>query len=101
MTFPISPEDHALIEHTRTVNKTLSVLVFALQEGGNIPAESQVDIADTLVALADTIRARACQESDTNGSTTPFLDRAATRLQIEARGINTEQSRQLPSGRCG
>lgn len=55
----ISPEDRALIERTRKVNKTLSMFVFALQERSRIPADSQLGIADLLETLAGTIRERA------------------------------------------
>jgi hypothetical protein len=51
----IAAEDRALIERVRMVNKTLSIFVFAIQEGG---AEGHIEIADALVALADTIRDR-------------------------------------------
>lgn len=64
MTGTISADDRALIERTRSVNKTLSLFVFALQERGNIPADSQVGIAAMLDALADTIRERASQPAN-------------------------------------
>ena len=63
MTGELSPEDRALIERTRKVNKTLSMFVFALQERGRIPTDSQLGIADLLVALADTIRERVTQQA--------------------------------------
>jgi hypothetical protein len=58
----IGPEDRALIEHTRKVNKTLSMFVFAVQEQSSMPAAVHLDIADLLVTLADTIRERAGQQ---------------------------------------
>lgn len=79
MTGSISPEDRALIERTRKVNKTLSVYVFAVQERSNIPADSQIGIADMLVALADTIRERTSQQADDNALSiaAPALPRSA------------------------
>lgn len=78
MTGSISPEDRALIERTRKLNKTLSVFVFAIQERCNIPAESQTGIADMLLALADTIRERASQQAADNALpiTAPTLPRS-------------------------
>jgi hypothetical protein len=58
----ISPEDRALIERTRKVNKTLSMFVFAVQEQSSMPAAVHLDIADLLETLADTIRERAGQQ---------------------------------------
>ncbi|MFL6140430.1 MAG: hypothetical protein ACJ72N_00995 [Labedaea sp.] len=58
MSGAILPQDRALIEQVRKVNKTLSLFVFALQERSNISPESQIGIADMLVDLADTVRER-------------------------------------------
>jgi hypothetical protein len=58
----ITPEDRALIERTRKVNKTLSMYVFALQERARIPADSQLGIADLLETLAEAIRERAARQ---------------------------------------
>lgn len=95
----ISPEDRALIERTRRVNKTLSIFVFALQERSDIPTEGQLGIADMLESFAGTIRARAFAAcgvgnatpwTDRNGDARPPLDVAVMRLQIDApRGCPT------------
>jgi hypothetical protein len=58
VTDSISPADRALIEHTRKVNKTLSLFVFALQERSNMTSESHLGIAEMLVTLANAIRMR-------------------------------------------
>ena len=62
VTGAIDPEDRELIEQTRQVNKTLSVFVFALQECGAVPATGLLHITDMLVALADSLRARASRQ---------------------------------------
>jgi hypothetical protein len=84
VTGPISPEDRALIEHTRKVNKTLSLFVFALQERSNVPTDSQIGIAEMLVALADTIKTRAAERAAGSNNAGLLLNSAAQRLQIEA-----------------
>lgn len=63
MTGELSAEDRALIEQTRKTNKTLSMFVFALQERSQLTGETQLGIVDMLGALADTIRARATQQT--------------------------------------
>jgi len=90
VTDPISPEDHALIEQTRKVNKTLSLFVFALQERSDIATESQTDIADMLTALAETVRARAANRAAERANARLLLDRAAAPLQIEASRESTD-----------
>lgn len=94
----ISAEDRALIERVRMVNKTLSILVFAVQEGSALPAEGHSGIADALVALADTIRNRASGQN----SSESLLDGAFAQLQLEAgQGrSDVEQSDRQPV-RCG
>lgn len=63
----ITPFDSELIEHTRKINKTLSMFVFALQEGGEIPVEGQLAIVSFLETLAETVLLRAAaQLSDNN-----------------------------------
>jgi hypothetical protein len=85
----ISPFDHELIERTRKINKTLSLFVFALQEQSDIPAASQVEIANVLVSLADTIRTRASsQPASNNGGL--LLGGTVAILQIEARRENSD-----------
>lgn len=76
------------------VNKTLSIFVFAVQEGG---AEGHIEIADALVALADTIRARVPGQN----SSEPVLDGAFAQLQLESgRDGDVEQPGRQPA-RCG
>lgn len=90
----IATEDRALIERVRMVNKTLSIFVFAIQEGG---AEGHIEIADALVALADAIRDRVSGQN----SSGPVLDSAFAQLQLESgRGGDVEQSGRQPA-RCG
>lgn len=59
MTGPIDADDRMLIERTRKINKTLSMFVFALQEGDVVSVENQLLIADLLAELEGSIRARA------------------------------------------
>lgn len=84
MTASISPEDRPLIEHTRKVNKTLSILVLALQEGAKVPAETHIGIADQLVELADNIRARGSQQCANGSDIGPLAGNGDAQLQIEA-----------------
>lgn len=62
----INSEDRELIEQTRQVNKTLSVFVFALQECGAVSTRGLIRITDMLIALADTLRARALRQEATS-----------------------------------
>jgi hypothetical protein len=71
MSGAIIPQDRALIEQVRKVNKTLSLFVFALQERSNMSPESQIGVADMLADLADTVRER--------GSSGPVIHLAAPR----------------------
>jgi hypothetical protein len=63
MSGAILPQDRALIEQVRKVNKTLSLFVVALQERSDISPESQIGVADMLVDLADTVRERGSSGS--------------------------------------
>lgn len=90
MTGSISSDDRALIERIRRVNKTLSMFVFALQEQSNVPTESQLGIADMLVALAETVRVRASQQAAGNDSAELLFDSGAGRLQIDASHVTTD-----------
>lgn len=67
VTGAISREDHALIERTRKVNKTLSMFVLALQECRDISPETQANIADTLVTLADAVQRRTARGHRSTG----------------------------------
>lgn len=80
------------------VNKTLSLFVFAVQEGSDLSAGGHSKIADALVALADTVRDRAPEQSGSE----PLLDGALAQLQIEPGrgGGDVEQSDRQPV-RCG
>ena len=86
-----------LIERVRMVNKTLSIFVFAVQEGG-VPAEGHIDIADALVALADTIRNRAPKRNNSES----LLDGAFAQLPMGSGrgGGDVAQSDGQPV-RCG
>ena len=76
--------------HGSRLDGTLSLFVFALQERSNVPTESQVGIADMLVALADTLRARAANRAAGSNNAGLFLDGAVQQLQIEAPHPSTE-----------
>jgi hypothetical protein len=80
------------------VNKVLSIFVLSVQQGSDLSAGGHIEIADALVALADTIRDRAPEQSGSE----PLLDGALAQLQIEPGrgGGDVEQSDRQPV-RCG
>lgn len=93
----ISQADHELIEQTRKVNKTLSLLVFALQERSTIPTETLAGIDEMLTALAGEIRERVARRTDSE----PLIGGTSTLLQIEATPGNSEREQSDQSvARC-
>jgi hypothetical protein len=84
VTASISPEDRMLIEHARKVNKTLSMLVFALQERAKVAAETHIGIADQLVELADNIRARGSRQCAYGSDIGPLAGNGDARPQVAA-----------------